>query len=178
MRTIVQEVTNSMTDCKKVVFSSSGITSWGDTWEWTFEGGVELKALDGHTLLVTDLHTQVPDYNFEDDLFDRDFSMSSKQDTEWGQICWMCYLVESTIYSMAWDSFRSCAGHIVQEFKAKNPSDSDADAMLAACLDAIKKQCGWNNEELEWLFNYGAPMSTAVEEWLTDYLERQGLQEV
>ena len=65
-----------------VVFSSSGITSWGDTWEWTFDGGVELKAPDGHTLMVTDLNTRIPEYNFEDDLFDRSFSMSPAQDTE------------------------------------------------------------------------------------------------
>ena len=170
-----------MIDYKSVIFSSSGTTSWGDTWEWTFDGGVELKAPDGHTLLVTDLHTQVPDYNFEDDLFDRDFSMSPAQDTEWGQICWNCYLLESMIYSMAWKSFRSCAGQLVRDFKAKKIDiikllETEFDDMHTTCLEAIKKQCGWSAEELEWLFNYGGPMSTAVDEWLTDSLEEHEFQ--
>ena len=165
---------------KSVIFSQSGITSWGDTWEWTFDGGVELKAPDGHTLLVTDLHTQIPDYNFEDDLFDRNFLMSSDQDTEWGQICWNCYLLETMIYSMAWESFRLCASQLVQNFKAKNPnvtrlSDMEYVDMYADCLEAIKKQCDWNSADLEWLFNYDGPMSTAVDNWLTAFSEEHGL---
>ena len=164
-----------------VVFSSSGITSWGDTWEWTFDGGVELKATDGHTLLVTDLNTQIPDYNFEDDLYDRSFLMSQAQDAEWSQICWNCYLLESMIYSMAWESFRSCVDPIVQEFMAKKPEatwvqDNEFSDMLTACLNAIRKQQGWSSEELEWLFDCNGSISAAVDEWLTDFLERQGLQ--
>ena len=170
-----------MTDYENVVFSSSGITSWGDTWEWTFDGGVELKAPDGHTLLVTDLHTQIPDYNFEDDLFDCNFSMSPAQDSEWGQICWNCYLLESMIYSMALDSFMSCADQLVQNFKAKNPdanslSDLEYDELYGVCLEAIKKQWDLSVEEQEWLFNYDGPMSAAIDDWLMDFLEEHELQ--
>ena len=71
-----------MKDYENVVVSLNGVTSWGYAWEWTFDGGVELKAPDGHTLMVTDLNTRIPEYNFEDDLFDRSFSMSPAQDTE------------------------------------------------------------------------------------------------
>lgn len=39
--------------------------------------------------------------------------------------------------------------------------------MYADCLEAIKKQYDWNSAELEWLFNYDGPMSTAVDDWLT-----------
>ena len=166
---------------KSVTFSQSGITSWGYAWEWTFDSGVELKAPDGHTLLVTDLHTQVPEYNFEDDLYDRSFSMSPAQDAEWGQICWNCYLLESMIYGMVWESFRSCVDPIVQEFMAKKPEatwvqDNEFSDMLTACLNAIRKQQGWSSEELEWLFDCNGSISAAVDEWLTDFLERQGLQ--
>ena len=165
---------------KGVVFTTSGITSWGDTWEWIFDSGVELKAPDGHTLLVTDLHTQVPEYNFEDDLYDRNFSMSQAQDTEWGEICWNCYLLESMIYSMAWESFQSCAGQIVQDFMAKNPkvhclTEDEFEAILVPCLNVIRQQQGWGSEELEWLFDCNGPINEAVDEWLTDSLERCGL---
>lgn len=166
---------------QNILFAKSGVTSWGYSWEWTFDGGVELKAPDGHTLLVTDLRTQVPEYNFEDDLFDRNFSMSTAQDAEWGQICWNCYLLESMIYTIAWESFRSCAGQLIRDFKAKKPDvtqvqDNEFSDMLATCLNAIRKQQGWSSEELEWLFNYDGPMSEAVDEWLTDSLEGQGLR--
>ncbi len=166
---------------QNTLFAKSGVTSWGYEWEWTFDGGVELKAPDGHTLMVTDLHTQVPEYNFEDDLFDRSFSMSQAQDTEWGQICWNCYLLESMIYSMAWESFRLCVDQLIQDFNAKNPdatyvSDNEFSDMLAACLDVIKKQQGWDCEELEWLFNYDGPINATVDEWLMEALGRQELQ--
>lgn len=166
---------------KGVIFTSCGVTSWGDTWEWTFDSGVELKAPDGHTLLITDLHTQVPEYNFEDDLFDRSFSMSQTQDAEWGQICWNCYLLESMIYSMVWESFKSCADQLIRDFKAKNPdanrvSDLAYVDMYATCLDAIKKQQGWGDAEFEWLFNYDGPISAAVDDWLTEALEEQEFQ--
>ena len=72
---------------QRILFTKSGVTSWGYVWEWTFDDGVELKAPDGYTLMVTDLHTQVPEYNFEDDLYDHSFLMSPTQDAEWGQIC-------------------------------------------------------------------------------------------
>ena len=165
---------------RNVIFSASGVTSWGYTWEWTFDGGVELKAPDGHTLLVTDLHTQVLEYNFEDDLFDCSFSMSQAQDTEWRQICWNCYLLESMIYSMAWESFRSCAGQLIQEAETKNPkvhclTEDEFEAVLATSIDAIRKRQGWDSEELDWLFDCNGPISVAVDEWLTDFLERQGL---
>ncbi len=167
-----------MKKCEIAVFSHSGVTSWGDTWEWVFDSGVELKASDGHTLLVTDLHTQLPDYNFEDDVFDRSFSMSKEQDFEWEQICWDCYLLESVIYSRAWMSFESSADQLIQDFKAKNPnaaylSDDEFSGMLAACLDVIRKQWGWDSENLEWLFNYGGPLNSAVDEWLTDSFAKQ-----
>lgn len=55
----------------------------GYAWEWTFGGGIEIKAPDGYTLMVTELNTPVPEYNFEDNLFNRSFSMSQAQDTEW-----------------------------------------------------------------------------------------------
>lgn len=32
---------------KNVVFSQRDVTSWGYAREWTFDGGVELKAPDG-----------------------------------------------------------------------------------------------------------------------------------
>ena len=165
---------------KSVTFSQSGITSWGYAWEWTFDSGVELKAPDGHTLLVTDLHTQVPEYNFEDDLYDRSFSMSPAQDAEWGQICWNCYLLESMIYGMVWESFRSCAGQVIRDFRAKNPqvhclTEDEFDAVLVTCLNAIREHQSWDSEELEWLFNYDGPISAAVDDWLMDSLERQGL---
>ena len=174
-----------MTDYKNVVFSASGITSWGDTWEWTFDGGVELKAPDGHTLLVTDLHTLDSGCPFEDDVFDRNFSMSQTQDTEWaGKICWYCYLLESTIYSIAydtaWESYRSCIGQVVQDFKAKNPklhclTEEEFEDILDICLDTIEKQFSWGSEVLERLFNDYGPISVAVNNWLIDSLERQGL---
>ena len=172
-----------MRDYKNIVFSTSGVMSCGYSWEWTFDGGVELKAPDGHTLLVTDLHTQVPEYNFEDDLFDRNFSMSPAQDAEWGQICWNCYLLESMIYAITWESFRLCAGQLIRDFKAKKPDvtqvqDNEFSDMLATCLNAIRKQQGWSSEELEWLFNYDGPISEAVDEWLTDFLEGQGLRTI
>lgn len=171
----------NMKDCENVVFSQSGVTSWGYPWRWIFDDGVELMTPDGHTLLVTDLHTQVPEYNFEDDLYDRNFSMSPAQDTEWGQICWNCYLLEAMIYNMAWESFRSCAGQLILDFKAKNPEvtrllDNEFSDMLAACLDVIRQQQGWGREDLEWLFNCDGPINAAVDEWLTDSLEAQGLQ--
>ena len=169
-----------MKDRENVAFSQSGVTSWGYAWEWTFNGGVELKAPDGHTLIVTDLHTQVPEYNFEDDLYDHSFSMSPTQDAEWGQICWNCYLLESMLYSKTWESFRSCTGQVVRDFKAKNPkvhclTEEEFETVLASCLEAIRKQQGWDSEELEWLFNDDAPIGFAVNRWLIDYVERQGL---
>lgn len=170
-----------MKDYENIVFSASGITSWGDTWEWTFYGGVTLKAPDGHTLLVTDLNPQIIESDFKDNLFDCSFSMSPKQDIEWGQICWNCQLLESIICSLAWKSFSVCANQLVQEFKTKNTdvtllSDDEFDDMLTTCLNAIKKQCGWNSDELEWLFNYDGPMRVIGDEWLTAILEEQKLQ--
>ena len=166
---------------KGVVFTSSGITSWGDTWEWLFGGCIELKAPDGHTLLVTDLHTLESDDTFEDELYDRDFSMSSAQDDEWRQICWDCYLAEVNIYGVARQSFRTCISRLVQKFKATKPdvtslTDEEYVDMYADCLDAIKNRLDWNGDELEWLFNYDGPMSAAVDEWLTAFLEKHGLR--
>ena len=60
-----------MKGCDDVVFSQSGVTSWGYAWEWTFDGGVELKAPYGHTLMVTDLNTRVSEYNFLEQKFSR-----------------------------------------------------------------------------------------------------------
>ena len=72
---------------QSILFTKSGVTSWGYAWEWAFDDGVELKAPDGHTVMVTGLHAQVSEYNFEDGLFDGSFSISPAQDAEWGQIC-------------------------------------------------------------------------------------------
>lgn len=46
--------------------------------------------------------------------------------------------------------------------------------MYTDCLEAIKKQRGWNSEKVEWLFNYDGPMSAAVDDWLVDFLEEHG----
>lgn len=152
---------------QSILFTKSGVTSWGCAWEWSFGGGVELKAPDGHTLMVTNLNTQVSECNFEDDLFDRSFSMSPAQDTEWGQICWDCYFLESMIYGMALESFRSCADQLIQDFKVENPDaiwmpNVEFSDMLAACLDVIRKQQDWGCEELEWLFNCDGPINVPL----------------
>ena len=47
--------------CSGIVFFKSGVTSWGLPWEWTFGSPIELKAPDGHTLLLTDFHTLEPE---------------------------------------------------------------------------------------------------------------------
>ena len=91
-------------------------------------------------------------------------------------------MLETEIYGIAWDSFRPCADQLIQDFKAKNPNaawmpDREFSDMLAACLDVIGKQQGWGCEDLEWLFNYDGPINAVVDKWLTDSLERQGLQE-
>lgn len=75
----------------------------------------------------------------------------------------------------------SCVGQLVQDFKAKKPdvacvSDDEFSEMLAACLDVIRKQQGWGYEALEWLFNYDGSINAAVDEWLMEALEEQGLQ--
>ena len=82
--------------------------------------------------------------------------MSLEQDTEWGQICWNCYLLESMIYSMAWDSFKSCASQLVQNFKAKNPnvtklSDTEYVDMYADLYEQLEphfKKMGMNVEKI------------------------------
>ena len=164
-----------------IVFSKSGVTSWGLPWKWTFGSPIELKAQDGHTLLLTDFHTLEPEYNFEDERYDANFSLSSKQDAEWDRICWGCFQQEFTIYGMAQKGFRTRAWELVHEYREAHPyemwmPDREFSDMLAACLDAVRAQWGWNSEELEWLFNYGGPLNAAVDEWLVDYLRTSGFE--
>lgn len=148
-----------------VVFSKNGVTSWGYSWAWVLGGGVELKAPDGHALMNTDLHTLDPDEHFEDERYDPSFAMLPEWDAEWVAICWDCYQAECSIYDMVLKSVRL----FVQDYEAR-PSDDEFSDMLAACLDAVRKQRGWSCEELEWLFEDNGPVNVAVDEWLAKFL--------
>ena len=85
------------------------------------------------------------------------------------------------MYSMVWESFRSCTGQVVQDFTAKNPEatwvlNNEFSNMLTTCLNTIRKLQGWSSDELEWLFDCNGSISATVDEWLTEALEEQGLQ--
>ena len=49
------------------------------------------------------------------------------------------------IYSMIWESLRSCSGQLIQDVKAKNPkvrflTEKEFKAALAPCIDAVRKR--------------------------------------
>ena len=164
---------------KDIAFSMSGVTSWGCPWNWKFGSPIKLKDADGRLLLTTDFHTLEPEYSFEDERQIVDFSLSPEQDAEWDNICWDCFHREFTIYGMVQKSFRSSAGQFVRDYESQHPyetwlPDTDFNDMLAACLDATRKQWGWGSKDLEWLFSDDGPINSAVNVWLADYLRDKG----